>query len=126
MVAFITTAISALCLAFATSAAPTEPETRAAAVFTGSVTYYDVGLGACGQTNYDSELVVAVSHSLYDREHPCGRNIRVYYQGRSVVVRVVDRCAGCAEDDLDLSPTAFEQVIGSKDIGRATATWEWI
>ncbi|KAK1245572.1 hypothetical protein MKX08_005201 [Trichoderma sp. CBMAI-0020] len=122
----ITTIISALCLAITTSAAPTEPEPRAAAAFTGSVTYYEVGLGACGQTNGDGELVVAVSHSLYDREHPCGRNIRVHYEGRSVDVRVVDRCTGCAEDDLDLSPTAFQQVIGPLTIGRATATWEWI
>lgn len=88
----ITTVISALCLAITTSAAPTESDTRAAAAFTGSVTYYEVGLGACGQTNSDSELVVAVSHSLYDREHPCGRNIRVHYEGKSVDVRVVDRC----------------------------------
>ncbi|EHK49370.1 uncharacterized protein TrAtP1_000094 [Trichoderma atroviride] len=122
----ITTVISALCLAITTSAAPTEPETRAAALFTGSMTYYEVGLGACGQTNSDSELVVAVSHSLYDREHPCGRNIRIHYEGRSVDVKVVDRCTGCAEDDLDLSPTAFQQVIGPLSIGRATATWEWI
>ncbi|PON25726.1 hypothetical protein TGAM01_v205163 [Trichoderma gamsii] len=122
----ITTVISALCLAITTSAAPTEQDTRAAAAFTGSVTYYEVGLGACGQTNSDSELVVAVSHSLYDREHPCGRNIRVHYEGKSVDVRVVDRCESCAEDDLDLSPTAFQQVIGPLSIGRATATWEWI
>ncbi|KAM0486332.1 hypothetical protein ACHAPX_001038 [Trichoderma viride] len=120
-----TTIISALCLAITTSAAPTEPDTRAAA-FTSSVTYYEVGLGACGQTNSDGELVVAVSHSLYDREGPCGRNLRVHYEGRSVDVRVVDRCTGCAEDDLDLSPTAFQQVIGPLSIGRATATWEWI
>lgn len=121
----ISTVISALCLAITTSAAPTEPETRAAAAYTGSVTYYKVGLGACGATNSDSELVCAVSHSLYDSEHPCGRNIRINYEGRSVVVRVVDRCSGCAQNDLDLSPTAFQQVIGPLSIGRATATWEW-
>ncbi|KAL7902801.1 expansin module family protein [Trichoderma sp. SZMC 28014] len=121
----ITTVVSALCLAIATSAAPTEQETRAAAN-TGSMTYYEVGLGACGATNSDSELVCAVSHILYDSEHPCGRNIRINNEGRSVVVRVVDRCVGCAENDLDLSPTAFQQVIGPLGIGRATATWEWV
>jgi hypothetical protein len=126
MVAFITAAISALCLAIATTAAPTEAETRAAVSFTGDITYYDVGLGACGKTNTNSEYVAAASHSLFDREHPCGRKIRISYQGRSADVTVVDRCGGCAEDDLDLSPTAFQKVIGPLKIGRASATWEWI
>ncbi|KAL6699204.1 expansin-like protein [Trichoderma pleuroticola] len=125
MVSFITTALSALCLAIASSATPTEAEVRATSAHSGSVTWYNTGLGACGQTNSDNELVVAVSHSLYDREHPCGRKIRVSYQGRSAVVTVVDRCAGCAENDLDLSPAAFRAVIGELDIGRTAATWDW-
>lgn len=125
MVSFITTAISALCLALTTSAAPTEAGVQAAAAHTGDITWYNTGLGACGGTNNDGELVAAVSHSLYDREHPCGRKIRINYNGKSEVVTVVDRCAGCAEDDVDLSPTAFEHVIGPLDIGRVTASWDW-
>lgn len=31
------------------------------------VTFYDVGLGACGHTDSDSELVAAVSHTLFDQ-----------------------------------------------------------
>ncbi|KAL7921873.1 Non-catalytic module family expansin [Trichoderma austrokoningii] len=119
MVAFSTTVISALFLALTTSAAP------AAASNTGDMTWYEVGLGACGQTNYDNQLVAAVSHSLYDSEHPCGRNIRIQNGDKSVVVKVVDRCGGCAENDLDLSQSAFEEVIGPLGIGRAPASWEW-
>ncbi|KAK4066041.1 uncharacterized protein Triagg1_8350 [Trichoderma aggressivum f. europaeum] len=125
MVSFIATALSALCLAVASSAAPTEAEAHAASAHSGSVTWYNTGLGACGNVNNDGELVVAVSHSLYDREHPCGRKIRVGYHDRSAVVTVVDRCAGCAENDLDLSPAAFRAAIGELDIGRITATWDW-
>ncbi|KAI0060600.1 hypothetical protein BV25DRAFT_1827786 [Artomyces pyxidatus] len=29
-------------------------------------TWYDTGLGACGKTNANTDLVVAVSHTLYD------------------------------------------------------------
>ncbi|RFU76252.1 rare lipo a [Trichoderma arundinaceum] len=125
MVSFIATALSALCLAITTSAAPAEVEARAAAAHTGSITWYNTGLGACGQYNNDGELVAAVSHSLFDREHPCGRKLRINYKGRSVVVKVVDRCGGCAENDVDLSPVAFRKVIGELGVGRATATWNW-
>ncbi|KAL6910119.1 expansin-like protein [Trichoderma evansii] len=125
MVSFIATAISALCLALTTSAAPTEAGVQAAAAQTGDITWYNTGLGACGHTNNDGELVVAVSHSLYDHEHPCGRKIQINYKGKSEVVTVVDSCGACAENDLDLSPTAFEQVIGPLDIGRVTANWDW-
>lgn len=125
MVSFITTAISTLCLALATSAAPTEAGVQGAASHTGDITWYNTGLGACGQTNTNSDLVAAVSHSLYDREHPCGRNIRIDYQGKSLVVAVVDRCEACAEDDIDLSPTAFERVIGPLGDGRVSGSWDW-
>lgn len=125
MVSFIATALSALCLALATSAAPTEAEVRAISIHSGSITWYNTGLGACGHVNNDNELVAAVSHSLYDREHPCGRKIRVSHKGRSAVVAVVDRCEGCAENDLDLSPAAFRAVVGDLGVGRTTATWDW-
>ncbi|KAL6801601.1 expansin-like protein [Trichoderma sp. SZMC 28012] len=125
MVSFIATTLTALCLALASSAAPTEADVRAASAHSGSITWYDPGLGACGQVNNDNELICAVSASLYDSQHPCGRKIKVSYQGKSAVVTVVDRCAGCAENDLDLSPAAFRAAIGPLDIGRTTATWDW-
>ncbi|CAG8596752.1 12488_t:CDS:2, partial [Racocetra fulgida] len=49
---------------------------------TGDITFYDVGLGAC------------VS---------CG--------SKSVTVTVVDRCAGCKKNDVDLSPAAFNRLL---------------
>ncbi|PHH61420.1 hypothetical protein CDD81_391 [Ophiocordyceps australis] len=112
-----------LALALAVCAAPA-PDTAAAAS-SGQITYYYPGLGACGQTNGANDAIVAVSAPLFDSQRPCGRNIRVKYGGRSVVVRVVDRCAGCAYNDLDLSPTAFQQVVGDLGKGRVPASWEW-
>ena len=37
--------------------------------------------------------------------------------GKSVTVTVVDRCVGCAEYDLDFSPSAFGQ-LASLSVGR--------
>lgn len=40
----------------------------------------------------------------------CGRSARVTAGGKSVNVRVVDRCGDCPQHNIDLSPTAFQQL----------------
>lgn len=103
-------------------------------VQSGEGTYYSTGMGACGVTSQDSDYIIAISHELYD-EHDvdnnpnhnplCGRKIRAHYQGKSVDVKVVDRCEGCAYNDLDFSPSAFTQ-LADKSLGRIDITWEWL
>lgn len=87
--------------------------------YMGEATHYQPGLGSCGTKNDASEMVVAVSHSKYDakangqnpNDNPyCGKKLKVSYQGKSIEVKVVDRCPGCGENDLDLSPTAFKKL----------------
>lgn len=103
------------------------------ATFSGEGTYYDPEMGACGKVNSADEMIVAISHELYDEYTPngnpnkntlCGKKIKASYEGKSVEVSIVDRCVGCAHDDLDLSPAAFEK-IADKDLGRINLTWEW-
>lgn len=53
------------------------------------------------------------------------QKIRAYYEGNSVDVTVVDRCEGCAYNDLDFSPSAFTQ-LADKSLGRIDITWEWL
>ncbi|OSD03599.1 hypothetical protein PYCCODRAFT_1451679 [Trametes coccinea BRFM310] len=103
---------------------------------TGDGTYYSTGLGSCGITNQDSDHIVAVSHLLYDsypgytganpNNNPvCGRKITATYQGKSVEVTVTDRCTGCAETDLDFSPSAFSE-LADFAVGRLHGmTWVW-
>jgi hypothetical protein len=114
-------------LALTASAAPTEAEAKAAlgSRTTGDFTYYNTGLGACGWVNYDSDLVAAVGHGLFDRERPCGRTARIHYNSKSLVVNIVDRCGGCADTALDLSPTAFRKLVGTLGPGRVQGTWEF-
>ena len=92
----------------------------------GDVTYYTPGLGACGHNNNENDLIVAVSHILFDAEKPCGRRMRVTSDKSSVDVTVVDRCAGCAYGDVDLSPAAFGIAVGDFGLGRRPGSWEWI
>ncbi|EJF67025.1 barwin-like endoglucanase [Dichomitus squalens] len=102
-----------------------------------SGTFYGTGLGSCGITNSDTDFIVAISHIIYDafpgytsgnpNNNPaCGRKIRATYQGKSVEVTAVDRCVGCAEFDLDFSPSAFDQ-LADPSIGRLHGVqWQWI
>lgn len=91
----------------------------------GEMTYFHPGLGACGDTHGDGDMIVAISSDRYDANDQCGRKIKVRGDAGETIVSVVDRCVGCAPDDLDLSPTAFEAAIGGLGIGRTTASWEW-
>jgi len=101
--------------------------------FSGQGTYYDTGLGSCGITSASTDYIVAISHLLMDGSYTanpnanpyCGKKIRAFRNGKSVDVTVVDRCTGCALDDLDFSESAFLQ-LASIDEGRVDITWEWI
>jgi len=103
----------------------------------GQGTWFDPDLGACGFENNSTQLIVAVSWSIYDNypgynggdpnTNPvCGRKINANYEGKSVIVTVVDRCTGCNETDLDFSPGAFGHLAGLS-VGRIyNMTWTWM
>jgi len=105
-------------------------------VFTGDATFFEPGLGACGQTDGPNDLIAAASHALFDsfpgatanpNNNPiCGRSVTATANGRSVTVRIVDRCAGCSgEGDLDFSPGAFGQ-LADLSVGRIHGmTWKF-
>eukprot|EP00026_Physarum_polycephalum_P021055 Phypoly_transcript_24056.p1 GENE.Phypoly_transcript_24056~~Phypoly_transcript_24056.p1 ORF type:complete len:164 (+),score=13.28 Phypoly_transcript_24056:22-492(+) len=90
----------------------------------GDATYYDVGLGACGQTNNNGQLVAALNQPQWAGGANCGRSVTVYGPNGQVTVTIVDLCPGCGQGSLDLSPTAFQQ-IASLDAGRVHITWNW-
>jgi len=103
-------------------------------VFSGQGTFYSAGLGSCGITNTDADFICAISHELYDslpnggnpNNSPfCGRKLKASRGGKSVTVTVVDRCPGCAKNDIDFSPTAFD-TIGLESEGRVDIIWQWI
>ncbi|KAF8685441.1 Non-catalytic module family expn protein [Rhizoctonia solani] len=78
----------------------------------GKGTWYNpsVGTGACGWNNKDSELVVALGPSKYNKAKKCGQSITVKSGSKSVKVKVVDLCPSCGGGSLDLSPAAFKKL----------------
>ncbi|KAF2443098.1 hypothetical protein P171DRAFT_433436 [Karstenula rhodostoma CBS 690.94] len=107
--------------------------------FTGDLTYYGPGLGACGIESNDDSPIVSVSHFTFDavqtgsnpNQNPlCGKKIRARRtreDGKTVSVdlTVVDRCTGCQPTDIDVSPAMFDK-LANHDLGRVDVTWAWL
>jgi len=107
-------------------------------IYHGDLTYYEPGLGACGITSTGNDDIVAISHSLFDSQSRgsdpnanrlCGRTIRAQRVDNgitaSVDLRVVDRCVGCAPNDIDVSLGAFKQ-LADPNLGRVGVDWAWV
>ncbi|KAJ8110714.1 hypothetical protein ONZ43_g5804 [Nemania bipapillata] len=92
-----------------------------AIAFSGDMTYYNPGLGACGETNGNNDAVVALSAA---RSGDCGKQIKIQHDGKTATATVVDKCAGCAEDSIDVSPAVFQQLAELSE-GRVQVTWEF-
>ncbi|KAI1504993.1 barwin-like endoglucanase [Biscogniauxia marginata] len=99
--------------------------------FSGDMTYYTPGLGACGKTNSEADHVVALATAQYGHDaNPnkaavCGRKIRIHYGGKSATATVADKCPSCASGSIDVSPAVFKQ-LADLDKGRVKVTWEFI
>ncbi|KAI8089466.1 RlpA-like double-psi beta-barrel-protein domain-containing protein-containing protein [Halteromyces radiatus] len=94
-------------------------------IFSGDGTFYTVGLGSCGKTNTDSELVVALSSSLMAKGKYCGKKIKITTPTGTVTATVVDTCPSCSPSSVDLSPAAFKK-IGKVAAGRISIKWSFL
>jgi len=107
------------------------PTAFARADYSGDASFYEVGFGACGKTNNNTQLVAAISHAVFDSVPAastisnkfCGKKAKVTNGKKSVIVTVVDRCATCGKNDIALSPAAFKK-IASMDSGKVPVDWK--
>lgn len=102
--------------------------------YSGDITWYDVGLGACGETSVDGDKIVAISHVIFDaystgnpNTNPlCGKYVTINGKdGSTHQAKVVDRCLGCVEGDLDLSHEFFNTVTSNGDGRVSGMSWSW-
>lgn len=96
----------------------------------GDLTYYDVGLGACGFDDGGMDMsdnIVALSHELMGTQsngNPyCNRKVVIKANGKTVSATVRDKCMGCAMNDIDVSKKAFLEVFGALTDGRKKVEW---
>ena len=95
---------------------------------TGEATYYDFadGSGNCGFPATPDDLdVAAINAPDYAGSASCGSCVRVNGPNGTIDLRIVDQCPECPSGNLDLSPSAFEQ-IADLSAGRVPITWETI
>jgi hypothetical protein len=123
LVAFFTFTLSAL-------AAPVPEEFQdleKRITHTGRGTWYYTGLGNCGWTNTNNQLVVAMPQSLYDENNGsnCGQMVHISYGGISVTAQMVDSCPGCGPNDLDMSEATF-QSLAPLSVGVIEIEWNFI
>ncbi|KAJ2120640.1 hypothetical protein IW147_004929 [Coemansia sp. RSA 720] len=111
--------------------APTSGGGSSGETFSGDGTYYTPGLGSCGKTNTDSDLIAAINAPQYgtyanpNLAEVCGKCALVKGSKGEVKVTITDRCPVCKHGDIDLSPSAFEK-IGEFDDGRIPITWSFV
>lgn len=90
---------------------------------TGQATYYAAdGTGNCSFPADATRMVAAINAPDYATAAWCGACLEVTGPSGTTVVRVVDKCPGCAHGDLDLSREAFER-IAPLSAGRVAITW---
>ncbi|KIJ34615.1 hypothetical protein M422DRAFT_782773 [Sphaerobolus stellatus SS14] len=94
--------------------------------FNGQATWYDVGLGACGQYNAPGDFIVALNSAQFAGSgYPgpnCFKPITISAFGKTAQAVIVDECPGCAYGSLDFSVGLF-QYFTSLDAGVFQFTW---
>ncbi|TLD26818.1 hypothetical protein PspLS_04562 [Pyricularia sp. CBS 133598] len=92
--------------------------------FTGQVTHYTVGLGACGFDDAgkdNSDYIVAISSALMhgsNGDPMCNKKVNLSYGGNSITATIRDKCPSCSKEQIDLSEKAFKDLVGDLGIGR--------
>ncbi|KAB1201863.1 EG45-like domain containing protein [Morella rubra] len=93
-----------------------------ASAISGTATYYTVYTpSACYGYQGQGVMIAAANNALYNNGAACGKMYRVTCTGAtnqgvpkpcrgSVTVKIVDRCPGCAANQLDLSQQAFSTI----------------
>ncbi|KAG0698631.1 hypothetical protein DFH29DRAFT_810081 [Suillus ampliporus] len=88
-------------------------------------TFYEVGLGACGQYNYPGDFIVALNVAQCGIGYPgpqCFKTITISYGGKTAQATIMDKCMGCPWGGLDFSAGLFDY-FATEDVGVLYGSW---
>ncbi|KAF4840389.1 Allergen Asp f 7-like protein [Colletotrichum siamense] len=101
--------------------------------YSGKLTYYAIGLGACGEDDSGKDktdnivaLSVLMMGSVSNGNSYCGKKIQISANGKTTTATVRDKCMGCSHDAIDVSEKAFLEIFDSLDVGAGTVDWKFI
>lgn len=97
------------------------------AMHAGQATYYDAdGSGNCSFPAAPGDpLVAAMNDADYALSAACGACVAIDGPDGAVTVRIVDRCPGCPQGDIDLHPDAFA-AIADPQLGVVPIAWRYV
>lgn len=108
-----------------------EPKINTNPIHQGMATFYweANGTGSCTFEASPNDMMVAAMNAVeYNNAIYCGAYLNVIGPAGATIVRVVDKCPGCGEGWLDLSPQAFAKLIPAGEdigvVGRVAVTWQ--
>lgn len=100
--------------------------------YTGDLTYYALGMGACGFDDSgkdQTENVVAMSSQIMGAQsngNPmCGKTITITNGSKSIQGTIRDKCPSCPSGSIDVSEHAFLALFGDLGVGRGKVTWSF-
>ncbi|KAG2060885.1 hypothetical protein BDR06DRAFT_1002102 [Suillus hirtellus] len=88
-------------------------------------TFYDVGLGACGQYSSPNDFIVALNVAQYGAGYPgpqCFKSITIWYGDKTAQATIMDKCMGCPYGGLDFSESLFSY-FASESGGVLYGSW---
>ncbi|KAI5452450.1 hypothetical protein NCC49_000613 [Naganishia albida] len=98
----------------------------------GRATFYNIGLGACGELSHEPEWIVALNSAQYNSmgggyPNPavCGKEIEIHAFGKTAIARVMDECPTCGWGELDFSRSLFNHLASESD-GVFNMEWSWV
>ena len=109
----------------------------------GRMTYYgdggdcpsNIALPACGFVDFNTKYYVAMNFHQYDStlinsSNPndakvCNTCIKITYDNKSVIGKVIDKCPVCPEGAIDVSRTIFKK-FADLDVGVIDVSWETV
>ena len=93
---------------------------------TGEATFYTFasGAGSCMFDSTPNDLMVGAMNDVdYGNSQVCGECVSLTGPNGIILIRIVDRCPGCLQGDIDLSPLAFS-LIADTALGRVPISWK--
>ncbi|KAI0714817.1 RlpA-like double-psi beta-barrel-protein domain-containing protein-containing protein [Earliella scabrosa] len=111
----------ALALVASSFAAPAPGVLEKRITHNGRGTFFNVGLGACGKVNKNTDLIVAIASSRFKFVEVVNKKTGLHAFG---LVR--DSCPGCKDGDLDMSPALFKAVGASLEQGVIDIEWHFM
>ena len=76
-------------------------------------TWFEVGLGACGDTSVDSDKIIAISSNIYGDGTYCDKTVSITANGKTATATVKDECPSCGSGDIGTSCSPCCSTIGA-------------